>query len=59
MSQNHEMFGRSQSLHHDQFMAGSEFDAVSHAELGQSLRRNTMMESSAQHEIACGEDAPL
>jgi hypothetical protein len=43
------IFGRASTMQ-DQFMAESDFDAVSHAELAQSIvdRRNTMQEMPSQ-----------
>lgn len=45
------------------FLADSDFDAISHQELGQSMldRRNTMMHNpnKAGHEIAIGSDEPI
>jgi hypothetical protein len=54
------IFGRTSTIQ-DQFMADSDFDAVSHAELAQSIvdRRNTMEDMSAykvSHEMATGSD---
>ena len=54
------MFGRASTIQ-DQFMAESDFDAVSHAELAQSIveRPMTMQEMPAKkvsHEIATGSD---
>ena len=57
------IFGRASTIQ-DQFMAESDFDAVSHAELAQSIveRPNTMHEMPAKkvsHEIATGSDAAM
>ena len=57
------IFGRASTIQ-DQFMAESDFDAVSHAELAQSIveRPNTMHEmptKKVSHEIATGSDAAM
>lgn len=55
-------FGRGSTMVNN-FLEESEFDAISHQELGQSsLKRSvTMMDnqSNAGHEIAIGSDEPL
>lgn len=60
MSQ-HNGFGRSSTMPNNVFMAESDFDAVSHAELANSIvdRRTTMidtMDRKPVHEMACGGD---
>ena len=53
----HNAFGRQSTIDRNNFMADSDFDAVSHAELAQSIvdRRNTVQ----AHEIAVGSDAVM
>lgn len=57
MSQHQYGFGRQSTIDRNNFIADSDFDAVSHAELAQSIvdRRNTVQ----AHEIACGDDAAM